>query len=209
MSDDNSLIPFGKEQAKAIEQALKTLQGFGTFLREMFGTVPEDIVALLGGNWLRVRRAENLLVTLEKARERLEKRGIKVEPTSLSIGLPILIAAADESRDELQEIWARLLAAAADPVRAKAFRNQFIEVVKRMDPLDAPVLQLVQQREHGRIKATEQNVLAEKLGVDKDEVEVSIGNLIELKLAFPLTETPTPDARITAFGREFLKAVSD
>ena len=70
----------------------------------MFGTVPEDIVALLGGNWLRVRRAENLLVTLEKARERLEKRGIKVEPTSLSIGLPILIAAADESRDELQEI---------------------------------------------------------------------------------------------------------
>ena len=33
------------------------------------------------------------------------------EQPSISIALPLLIAAADESRDELQEIWARLLAA--------------------------------------------------------------------------------------------------
>jgi hypothetical protein len=49
--------------------------------------------------------------------------------------LPLVISAADEDRDELQEIWARLLAAAADPARAKSFRIQFIEVAKQMDPL--------------------------------------------------------------------------
>jgi hypothetical protein len=53
MADSGGVIPISDEQAKAIQEALKTLQGLGGFLRETFGTVPEDIVALLGGNWLR------------------------------------------------------------------------------------------------------------------------------------------------------------
>jgi hypothetical protein len=59
MSDPGSLVPVSDEQAKAIQEAskaaqeaLKTLQSLGGFIREMLGTVPEDVVALLGGNWL-------------------------------------------------------------------------------------------------------------------------------------------------------------
>jgi hypothetical protein len=77
----------------------------------------------------------------------LKARGVEPEPPSLSIVLPILVAAADESRDELQDIWARLLAAAADPARAKSFRATFIDAAKRMDPIDAPVLQLAPDRD--------------------------------------------------------------
>jgi hypothetical protein len=51
-----------------------------------------------------------------------------------------MVAAADESRDELQEIWGALLAAAADPKRSRSFRLKFIEVAKELDPLDALVL---------------------------------------------------------------------
>jgi hypothetical protein len=40
MSNSTILIPIGDEQAKAILEALKTLQEFGGFLRETFGTVP-------------------------------------------------------------------------------------------------------------------------------------------------------------------------
>jgi hypothetical protein len=66
------------------------------------------------------------------------------EPASLSVPLPILIAAADESRDELRDIWARLRAAAVEPSHAKSFRIRFIEVAKKMDPLDAaPIATLV------------------------------------------------------------------
>jgi hypothetical protein len=54
MSDSGSLIPISDEQARAIQEALKTLQGFGGFLRETFGTVPEDLVGVLGGDWLKV-----------------------------------------------------------------------------------------------------------------------------------------------------------
>jgi hypothetical protein len=36
-------------------------------------------------------------------------------------------------------VWTSLVAAAADPGRAKSFRIRFIEVVKKMDPLHAAV----------------------------------------------------------------------
>jgi hypothetical protein len=85
MSGDNSIIPINDEQAKAIQEALKALQGPGGFLEKTLGTAPADIVALLGGNWLKVRRAENLYRILEKSRERLKARHIEPpEPPSLS-----------------------------------------------------------------------------------------------------------------------------
>jgi hypothetical protein len=142
MPDSGSVISISDEQAKAIQEgskaiqeAIKTLQGIGGFLKETFGTVPQDIVALLAGNWLKVRRAENLLRVAQKAKERLKARGVEVpEPASLSITLPIFVAAADESRDELQDIWARLLAAAADPSRAGFFRIQIHRRCKEDGP---------------------------------------------------------------------------
>jgi hypothetical protein len=94
----------GDEQAKAIQEALK---GLGDFLREVLGTVPSDVVGLLGGDWLKVRRAENLARIVQKARDRMKQRDARPQPASLAVGLPLLAAAANEDRDELQEVWAQ------------------------------------------------------------------------------------------------------
>jgi hypothetical protein len=204
MADSDSLIPISDEQAKAIQEALKTLQGLGGFLKETFGTVPEDIVALLGGNWLKVRRAENLLKILQKSKERLKARGINThEPASLSIALPLLVAAADESRDELQEIWARLLAAAADPLRAGAFRLAFIDAAKRMDPLDAAFL-FTLNKNGGRADGGGRNSMAAELQVSRDQIDVSGSNLRKLELLQLDDQTSV----FSPFGREFLRAIS-
>jgi len=215
MSDQGPLVPISDEQAKAIQvafkaaqEAIKTLQGVGGFLREAFGTAPEDIVAVLGGNWLKVRRAENLIVTLHKMQERLKKRGINPEQVSLSRALPILIAAADESIDELQELWARLLAAAADPKRTKSFRIAFIDIAKKMDPLDALVLEQAGATNQVII-GTIRNDLADRLNLSRDQIDVSLSHLIELNLMWGRTVEQTPDATISPLGREFLKAVAD
>src|ERR1700686_765834 len=102
MSDPGSLIPISDEQAKAAQAALKVLRGLGGYLKQTLGTVPEDVVGLLGGDWLKVKRAENIVRIVEKARERLRARGVEsTEPPSISVVLPLLVAAADESRDEL------------------------------------------------------------------------------------------------------------
>lgn len=113
----NEIVPISDEQAKAIREALKTLQSLGGFVKETFGTVPQDLVGILGGDYLKVKRAENLARTIEKARERIrrQKRDDRSQSAPLSLGLPIMVAAAEESRDELQELWAALMAAIVDP----------------------------------------------------------------------------------------------
>ena len=198
-------MPITDEQAKLGQEALKALGAVGRFLREVIGTYPEDLVGYyLGGDWLKVRRAENLSRMIEELQHLLRARNVKPDSPSISIALPLLIAAADESRDELRSIWARLLAAAADPARAKSFRIQFIEVVKQMDPLDAAVLDATHRRQ--RVTAELTNELAIESKMNRDEVEISLDNLARLGL---VTANPSRIFHISAFGREFLRAISD
>jgi hypothetical protein len=181
MSDPGSIIPVSDEQAKAIQDAIKALRGVGGFLKQILGTVPEDLVGYFGGDLLKVRRAENAARIIEKAREKLQARNATPKRPSISIILPLLIAAADEDRDELQEIWARLLA--ADPARAASFRIQFIEAAKKMDPLDAAALQQVQNPDnHGMVTGNIRNQIAGALKASRDEVDISIDNLANLGL---------------------------
>jgi Abortive infection alpha len=198
-------MPITDEQAKLGQEALKALGAVGRFLREVIGTYPEDLVGYyLGGDWLKVRRAENLSRMIEELQHLLRARNVKPDSPSISIALPLLIAAADESRDELRSIWARLLAAAADPARAKSFRIQFIEVVKQMDPLDAAVLDATHRRQ--RVTAGLTNELAIESKMNRDEVEISLDNLARLGL---VAANPARIFHISAFGREFLRAISD
>jgi hypothetical protein len=206
MTDPTSLVPISDEQAKLGQKALEVLQGLGGFLREIFGTVPEDLVGYFGGDLLKVRRAENFARIAQEAHERLKARGIHTpEPPSISILLPIIVASAEESRDELVDIWARLLAAAADPARSKSFRLAFIETAKNMDPLDAAVLRYA--NEHGGgVTGQIRNEAAAALHASRDEVDVSIMNLAKLGL---MQEGSAISAAVLAFGREFLRTVSD
>jgi hypothetical protein len=203
------LVPISDEQAKAIQEALRTLRGVGAFLEKALGGVPEDLVGLLGGDWLRVRRAENMVKMIERAKERLEARGVEEpEPANLTIALPILRAAADESREELRDIWARLLAAAMDPSRANRVRAAFIETAKGMEPLDAALLRQVHQQ-RGQLRGkvdlkVRQNVMSQ-LHVVGDEIEVSLQNLIKLGLL----EKKGRETVMTVFGGQFLRAISD
>ncbi|WP_316171051.1 Abi-alpha family protein [Bradyrhizobium sp. SZCCHNRI1058] len=205
----NDLIPVTDAQAKAAEEALKTLQGFGGFLKETFGTVPQDIVGLLGGDYLKVRRAENARRLIEKAKKRLEDAGVEKPDAPPSLAIPIIVAAADESRDELLDLWAALLAAAADPARSKSFRLKFIEIVKQLDPLDAPVLKILVE-----VKQTAQDKLDPftiALGATADEVSVSIQHLKSIGLAERGSirdDSPGwPYFSPTALGRELLRTL--
>ena len=143
-----------------------------------------------------------------KTEERLHARRVEGHEPSLSIALPIFVAAADENREELQDIWARLLAAAADPARAKSFRLAFIETAKKMDPLDAAVLQGVHDV-GGAVTGQNRNTLAEQLHASRDEIDVSFANLTKLELVYSGRPGSADPASISPFGREFLRAVSD
>jgi hypothetical protein len=98
---------------------------------------------------------------------------------SPSIAIPLIEAAIDEDRDELKDVWARLLAAALDPARQGLVRQSMIETVKKLDPVDALVFQKVAEKQDSGV--THDDLVA-ALKLQQDEVAVSSINLVELRL---------------------------
>jgi hypothetical protein len=210
-----SLIPISDEQAKLGREVLKTLRGLGSFFEKALGSTPEDLVAYLGGDWLRVRRAENLVKLFQGARRRLADRHVEEPiPASLSVALPILQGAADEDREELVDLWARLLANAMDP-KLNSVRQSFIDAVKKMDPKDAVVLQDIYK---GGFEVVRRGVQAQETnqttGIDNiarrircrgDDVEVSIRHL-EMLSFFDINPDIKHNWFVNATSREFKRA---
>ena len=178
--------------------------------REILGDLPADLVGILAGDPVKALRAKMLETVWQKTKKTLEDRGVEDrQPPSLKADLPILAAAADETNENLQDLWAKLLAAAMDPSRTRHFRQSFIETIRKMDPTDVIVLHAVaSQLERWKGKpfgAAEQKEEFAKLEMSTDERSVSVENLIAIRCF----TSPGGTVVLTSYGRELLKAVAD
>ena len=119
----------------------------------MLGELPANLVGILAykvGIRLdetyhdRVRRYDELVAA---TREHLKRRGQKepFEKPTPALALPLISAAIDEDREELKDLWARLLASAMQPGRKNRVRQSFIATLKELDPLDALCLRAIGQ----------------------------------------------------------------
>jgi hypothetical protein len=178
---ENNLAPFGEEQAKVVQQALQMVREGGGYFAELLGDLPKDLVGLLAGERVKVHRAENAVKLWAAAKKRLEDRGVVApEPPSLKLALPILESAIDENNAELRDLWARLLAAAMDPLRRDAVRQSFIRIVKAMDPLDAIVLQVIREQGAAQWGPSGHEAVVARTKASHDEVRVSFDHMFEL-----------------------------
>jgi hypothetical protein len=207
-------IPVTDEQAKAVQK----LAEFGTTVVEetgqlarcvgnVLGTVPEDAVGLVIGDPLRFVRTAIALKYDEWIARLLRDRGVTPQPVSPSIAIPLLRAAYDESRPELQELWAQLIAAAMDPQRCNRVRRSFIDTVQRLDPLDALVLKKLCETPE-RPQPNIRDFLAATLSVSAREIEVSALNLGDLKCVHNITIGAYDNFAITSYGSELVRACS-
>jgi hypothetical protein len=220
------------EAAKAAGKVIDLTSSFGSFLGRMFGILPEDAVGLLVGDLLHHVRLRNCARLEQRTEEILRERGVsETVPLSPSVAIPLLEAAKDESRAELQELWARLLAAAMDPNRNSRVRQSFITIVRHLDPLDALLLKLyyeihsgskglsrepseaftyymARQKEDPSQRAV--TFFSKRLAVSEDDIFVSHKNLTTLGLADtfsdPIASIPT---FISPTGRTFMRAIYD
>ena len=210
----NSLIPITDEQAKLGQEILETFRGLGSFLEKALGSTPEDLVGYLGGDSLRVRRVENMARLLHEVEQRLKEMDIKeTKPATLSVALPILEAGADEDRDDLVDLWARLFATAMDPVTRNSVRQSYIASIKQMDPTDARIMYYLYSGSVGRIrrggggnkKDTSFEFMSAELGFRQDDVEVSVEHLMSLGFLSTAVNDKNvwfPNAKL----REFMRA---
>jgi Abortive infection alpha len=128
----DSLIPITDEQAKLGQEILKALHGLGSFVKTALGSTPEDLVGYYLGDRLHIRRVENMVRMLYEARARLVDMGKnETQPAPLSLALPILQGAAEEEREELVDLWARLFASAMDPATRNNVRHAFIAASRK------------------------------------------------------------------------------
>jgi hypothetical protein len=215
MTDD--LIPVTDEQSKAVQRmadfgsvVVHAGEKIAEYVGRILGTAPEDAVGLVIGDPLRFIRT----VIAGQYDERLskllrERRVEKTQPVSPSLAIPLLTAAYDENRAQLQDVWAKLLANAMDPKR-DTVRLSFIEAVKKFDPLDALVLQKL--REHGGAtwSPNTRDAFASMFKVSSDQIDVSFINLMEVNCVShtdPHNAQRRDNPFLTSFGRELLRAL--
>ena len=127
------------ETAKTAGKAIELVRDAGSYLAKTIGDIPPDLVGL-AGDWLhevRRRNAGRLQAKTAAILDRID-RARWTEP-SPSVVVPLLEAAADESSEELGDLWAALLANAMID-NGRLIRREFFALLKAMEPIDALML---------------------------------------------------------------------
>lgn len=203
---NGTLIPVSDEQAKLGQEIVHAARDAGGYIADTLGDLPKDLVNLLIGDRVKVWRAERLAKLWDNAKKRLHDAGVEEPvPPNLKLALPILMAAADENREELQDLWARLLAATMDPGKSRHVRLEFADALCKLDPLDAKVMEYFRVN-GGHIENNARSKMASALGMSIDEVLVSMRNLTNVGFA---GDYNTMTSGLMPFGREFLRSVSE
>jgi hypothetical protein len=199
MSDES--MPYEKaveETAKAAGNAIELIREGGRAIGPSVG----NIYGLLIGDRVSAARDRRLDEIARKTRKILKDREVaEQQELPEDIAIPLLEAAQGESREELQELWARLLANAMDPKRSNNVRAQFIETVRKFEPVDAGIFFHMQTTSENRWPTEEE--IAKSLSLRNSAVEVSIGHLVALKCVKRHTAAQNA-VHLTSFGRELL-----
>jgi hypothetical protein len=199
------MLPITDEQAKLGQEIVKALRDSGSYVADILGDLPKDFLAQLIGDRVKARRIEKATILWEKTQEQLRDwRVQKPEPPSRKFAIPILEAAVDEENAGLQDLWARLLAAAMDPARRDEMRQSFVETVKQMDPTDASVLEAIRKNGNSPWVPNGLHAIAASLSYSHDQVHVSLRHLAKLDCISPSLDAPT----LTPFGRLLTNMVS-
>jgi hypothetical protein len=188
----------------AIEETAKTVGKAIDAAREGAHAVSRPVANIYGiliGDRIEAARERNLDAISRKTKKILKERDLaETAPVSEQIAIPLLEAARGESRDELQDLWATLLANAMDPNRRDDVRPEFISTLRTLQPIDALILKLLNDKFHGHFINIDR--IAEELNVRASLVEVALKNLGSC------LQVSTRSYTITSYGSEFVRACS-
>jgi hypothetical protein len=202
MSDDS--MPFEKaaeETAKAASNAVDLIREGGRAIGPAIG----EIYGLLIGDRVSAARDRRLDEIARKTKKILKDRDVaEQQELPEDIAIPILEAAQGEPRDELQELWARLLANAMDPKRSNNVRANFIDTIRQFEPVDARILFHVQSLSEGDWPMTDE--IANSLKIRESTAELSVDHLVRLECLQRHTANQNA-VHLTFFGLELLYGI--
>jgi hypothetical protein len=140
MSDMKEVSKAAAEAAKFGTKALDVTEKVLSFVGKVFRE-PVDQVSGIISDRLKLFRWQRQVRMADKVGEILQSRNIKdtiaVPP---KFALPILEAASLEENDDLQNLWATLLANAMDPKSGIKIEYSYIDILKSLNPTDVKLL---------------------------------------------------------------------
>ncbi|MCP5265131.1 MAG: DUF4393 domain-containing protein [Burkholderiaceae bacterium] len=152
------------------------------FMGDTVGELVKD-----GVHYLRWKLAGAIL---DRASDILKERNAKKRKTPpVAMAIRFMDAASLEDDPNIQELWARLLANAADPTRDYALNKTHIAILSEMNALDAEILLYIADQKWGMfrdiaegtgISPTDRNGVAGALQADPTAVGIALGNLWRL-----------------------------
>jgi hypothetical protein len=161
---------------------------------KLLGPAFEEIGAMLADEVrIRMHLPRNIKL-LQRVNQIVEEEKIKPKFVNLKVLLPLLNASALEDDETMADLWASLLASAADSKNESALELSFVEILKQLPPTHAFLLDVFYDRiEKMEIPVEKWNedgiVLSELRDFLKKEVpqsDVAIQNLFRLRLvSFP------------------------
>ncbi|MCU1317725.1 MAG: hypothetical protein JWN63_3047 [Candidatus Acidoferrum typicum] len=180
-----------QEVAKVTGKAIDLVRSAGGLLDDVFG----ETLRQLGGtaaDWSRYFRLRNFLLIADKAKTVLDGRRITGKLLSIppQFALPLLDGASLEAEEDIQQLWAGLIANAVDPGRAFRIKKVFLEILRGLEPLDARIMEFLSntklenqhtllEDQHTILTGATLNVdvLATRLQVDPEESKISLQTL--------------------------------
>ena len=140
----------GKSPSGAVIKALDLTEAAGDFIGRIVGPPAEQLGGLLAdqiGFW----RAKNLNRLAEKWFKEVDKRQIPPERLrALPFGeaFRALEAASIEEEEDVQELWANLLANAADSEQSTRIKRPYIDILKSIGSVEAKFLNILWYASH-------------------------------------------------------------
>ena len=184
----------------AFRPIVELLKAAGPYPGDALADAPKGLVGVIAGAVSKPLRVKRLAALWVKIQALLKAQSIeKPQAPNPKVALPALAAAADETDEELGDLWARLLVASMNPDRAKRVRLRFVDALEQMDPLDAVLLKWISENSGGRLDAGARVAAMEALNLTSDEVDTSFANFAIV--GFSQGEELAP------FGREFVRVV--
>ena len=188
------------------------------FMGETVGELFRDEARLL--------RWKNSHRIIDRAEQHLENRKAQGKRTlPLGMAIRFMDEASLEEDADVQDLWARLLANAADPKSGYAISKTHIALLAEMNGLDAIVLASIDQAHWMQFKEVAQMTgnepldcsrLAREIGYSENDVGLALGNLWRLGCLIqePTYESgvgpstaPNSTFRVSPLGNSLVKSV--
>ena len=210
-----------QEVAKAIGKGIDAVRELGVFIKDIFGgTLIEYGRAML--DRAKLYRYKNTLNIMDDVKEIHRQRKIEGKPIPIPPrnAIPLLEKASLEDEEEIQKLWAGLIANATDPDKRLQINKIYIDILSNLEPLDVLVLKTLWRAtdsdEHsfawlGAITgATRVELLISiqnlsRLGCVRDERRMLINDMERWTTGIRVEE-PGTEFHVTLLGRSLLEA---